>query len=447
MNIAFDVDGVLTNIEKFQLEVGSRFFQKKYHKDIVNESGYGIKEVFDCTDKQEIEFWTKKTFQYMKMVKPRTGAISTLKKLKEEGNNIFIISSRAMTSNDNILGYSMRKLIFLWLKENHIVYDDIIFCSIENSAEEKMQACLEHGIHIMVEDKKENIDKISEVIPTLCFSTRNNEDYEKENVFRVNNYDDVYTMIQYLKGHSHFQILNSAQRSCLSEADMLTYYQQLKNYYLNLPFDDALSSKKRNQCLKLLKILQPIFNKFYQPSSLNENCLSDYHGVIFAANHLHAFDPLMLTSPGIVDFTLLAKDELLTQVVGNLFKYIGAVFVDNNDPYSKQISKNELIKTILHGYNVMMFPEGTRNKTGDTLLNFKYGTVSVAQITGAPIIPCALNANYRYHSPNLFVNIGNPMYVDPQESLTDANQRLKETIMHLLMEIKENEKVSKTKVK
>ena len=113
MNIAFDIDGVLTDIEKFQLEYGSKFFQKKYKQGIVCEDGYGIKEVFSCTSLDEIEFWILNTFRYMNTVKPRDKAIETLQKLHDEGHRIIIVSSRAMTSKNNALGIFMRRMVFI----------------------------------------------------------------------------------------------------------------------------------------------------------------------------------------------------------------------------------------------------------------------------------------------------------------------------------------------
>lgn len=447
MNIAFDVDGVFTDIEKFQLKVGSEFFKKKYNKEIINENGYGIKEVFDCTDDQEIEFWVKKTFQYMKDVKPRVGTSATLKKLKKESHQIYIISSRAMCANDTLLGRIMRKLMIHWLDKNDIIYDHLIFCSVENSAEDKLNACLNNNIDIIVEDNKENINTICPEVQTLCFTTKNNKEYVNDSVILVNHFDDVYTKINELQNNSHFKILSSFERCSLKGDELVLYYQQLRNYYYNLPFDCELSKTKKRQCLRLLKILQPIFNNVYNPVYLNDRSLSSYHGVIFASNHLHAFDPLMLTSNGITDFRLLAKDELTYHKIGKLFEYIGAIFIDNDDPVSIQVSKNELIKAVLHGYNVMMFPEGTRNRTNKDLLDFKYGAVSTAQITGVPIIPCALNANYQLRSSNLFVNIGSPMYIRPEDSLEYANSKLKTEILRLLNEIKEKENNQKTKVK
>lgn len=447
MNIAFDIDGVLTDIEKFQLEYGSKFFKKKYNKEISDINGYGIKEVFNCSNEEEIKFWIKNTFKYMKIVKPRINSSTVIKKLREDGNKIFIISSRAMTSENNFLGLIMRKLVNRWLIKNNIVYDDIIFCSVENSSNDKYKACEKYKIDIMVEDKKENIDVISSKISTLCFSTRNNQNYFGKNVYRVNNMDEVYMKINEIKKRSHFHLLTSFERNNLDNEEMIKYYQNLREYYLTLPYDNSLAEKNKKNCLKTMKVLQPLFNKIYNPINLNSKTLIDYHGAIFAANHLHAFDPLMLLSSGIFDFRLLAKEELKNQKIGKLFEYIGSIFVDNNDCFSREVSKNEIIKTLLHGNNVMMFPEGTRNKTEDVLLPFRYGTVSIAQITGAPIIPCALNKNYKFNSKSLFVNIGEKMYVNPGDSLEESNEKLKNQILKLLMEIKEEEDFVKTKVK
>ncbi len=449
MKIAFDIDGVLTDIEKFQLEYGSKFFKKKYNRDVYDVNGYGIKEVFNCTNQQEIKFWIKNTFKYMNTVKPRINTDTTIKKLHKEDNQIFIISSRAKTSENSILGLLMRKLVIHWLKQNNIIYDEIIFCSVENSSTDKFNICRKYEIDIMVEDKKENIQEISKIIPTLCFATKNNQECTGKNIYRVNNYDEIYVKVNEIKQrvNNSFVVLNSKQRANLNTNEMLSYYKNLRDYYLNLPYDDLLAEEKKKNELRLIKRLQAIFNFVYNPINLNSKKLSDYHGVIFAANHLHAFDPLVLMSNGVADFRLLAKQELQQQKIGRLFEYINSIFVDKDDQFSGEIARNELIKTLLHGNNIMTFPEGTRNKTQNLLLPFRYGTVAIAQITGAPIIPCALNNDYHFRGGHLFVNIGDELYVHPTDSLTDANQRLKNEILQLLLEIKENENRVKTKIK
>lgn len=51
---------------------------------------------------------------------------------------------------------------------------------------------------------------------------------------------------------------------------------------------------------------------------------------------------------------------------------------------------NKVIEVINSGYSAIIFPEGTRSKTGE-IGEFKGGAFKVAQKTGAPIIPVALD--------------------------------------------------------
>ena len=53
----------------------------------------------------------------------------------------------------------MRKIVLEWLKENNIFYDNIIF-----SPEDKINICIENDIDLMIEDKVENINIISQKI-------------------------------------------------------------------------------------------------------------------------------------------------------------------------------------------------------------------------------------------------------------------------------------------
>lgn len=460
MNIAFDIDGVLNDIEKFQLEYGVKYFKEKYIKEyyykhgiilketdikdsdlIIDPNGYGIKEIFNCSPEEEVDFWTKYTFKFF-FENAREDVKETIKKLRLQGNKIFIVSSRALTTENSIKGKIMRTLVEKWLKREDIEYDEIIYCSIKNSDREKAEVCSKYGIDIFVEDKKENIKAISEVTNVICINNRNNKGIENPNITCVDNFKDVYKEVKKIQLNGlTFRELTREERNNLSHEELIDYYKNLKEYYLSLPFNEDLMLKYREQCRNAIKNLLFFFNAIYSPQIINKNKLPTETGVILASNHLHSFDPLLIVN--LLEekgFRLLAKEELLGKY-GNLFEYIGSIFVDNDDDFSKKESKEELIKTLLHGGNVMHFPEGTRNKKKYErfLLDFKYGTVDVAQKTGAPIIPFAVNDNYTFRSKKLFVNVGDPIYVQPDSNLTEVNEKLKDTIATLLWEIMEQE--------
>ena len=47
MKIGIDIDGVLTDIEQWQLDYGSKFYYEKYGLEIKNYKGYETNEIFD----------------------------------------------------------------------------------------------------------------------------------------------------------------------------------------------------------------------------------------------------------------------------------------------------------------------------------------------------------------------------------------------------------------
>ncbi len=66
------------------------------------------------------------------------------------------------------------------------------------------------------------------------------------------------------------------------------------------------------------------------------------------------------------------------------------------------------------------------------LLPTKFGTVSMAQKTGATIIPYGITGDYKFRSKNLMVRFGKPMKVGPNEDLEKANKKLYKEIESLL---------------
>ena len=57
---------------------------------------------------------------------------------------------------------------------------------------EKLQPCIENKIDVMIEDKASNVEKISDVIPVLCFDAPYNLSVNKDNVTRVYSWYQIY---------------------------------------------------------------------------------------------------------------------------------------------------------------------------------------------------------------------------------------------------------------
>ena len=194
MRIGIDIDGVLTDIEKWQLDYGSKFYFEKYGKEILDNEGYETTDIFKVDSKFDDEFWTEYFKEYSINVDVRKFASEVIKKLKQDGNEIYIITARGsfLSRSANVMSIEENRNIVLdWLKRNEIVYDKIIF-----SPEEKLSICLENMIDVMIEDKVDNINKISTRIPVICFHAGYNKNCIGDNNIRCYSWYDIYRKIK-----------------------------------------------------------------------------------------------------------------------------------------------------------------------------------------------------------------------------------------------------------
>lgn len=194
MRIGIDIDGVLTNIEQWQLDMGSKNIFEKYNKEIENANGYDLKEIFNIEESLDDEFWKEYLFDYAENEPARKHSNEVTNKLKEDGNEIYIITARYLTDKDDENGKRMRNIVINWLKEYNIYYDKIIF-----SPEEKLDICMENKIDLMIEDKVGNINKISKCIPVICFDARYNQECKGKNIYRCYSWYDIYAKVKNIK--------------------------------------------------------------------------------------------------------------------------------------------------------------------------------------------------------------------------------------------------------
>lgn len=189
MRIGIDIDGVLTDVEQWQLDFGGKFFSK-FNKNVINKDGYEIAEIFNVSAELDEQFWDEYLYEYVTEEPSRKFANEVIKKLKEKENEIYIITARRFTNENTEDGQKMRDIVIDWLKQQEIVYDNIIF-----APEDKLNICLENNIDIMIEDKVENIEKISTKLPVICFNAGYNKDCKNDNIYRVYNWYDIYNLI------------------------------------------------------------------------------------------------------------------------------------------------------------------------------------------------------------------------------------------------------------
>jgi len=188
----------------------------------------------------------------------------------------------------------------------------------------------------------------------------------------------------------------------------------------------------------IVRIVNPLFKIIKKYNVINQNIFPDNDGLIIIFSHKDYWDaPLIFSIMGARPIHALGKTELTKTIIGKVLGFMGAVFVDRNDPIDCKRAKEELLTLANNGRNIMIAPEGTRNKTSALLGPFiGYSAVSIAQKTGKPIVPFAISKTGKKGKQRL-IRICNPMHVGPDENLGEVNERLF-NILHIAL--LENEK-------
>jgi 1-acyl-sn-glycerol-3-phosphate acyltransferase len=119
--------------------------------------------------------------------------------------------------------------------------------------------------------------------------------------------------------------------------------------------------------------------------------LNKQQAYIFAGNHTSTLDVMIINATIWQPFSPLAKKELKKiPLLGYIFSKV-SVMVDRSSPESRRQSVDALKEVVKQNISILLFPEGTRNKTGQPpLLPFKSGAIRIALETDRPIIPLAI---------------------------------------------------------
>lgn len=185
-------------------------------------------------------------------------------------------------------------------------------------------------------------------------------------------------------------------------------------------------------------ILGPIYKFWYRPKVINADVIPKTGPILIVGNHKHVMDQcsVIVSTKRIIHY--MAKKEYFDdKKVAWFFKCTGCISV-NRSIHDKE-AKEKALNVLNNGGAIGLFPEGTRNKTDAFLLPFKFGTVSMAEKTGATIVPFGVTGDYKFRTKNLTVRFGEPFKVDGM-TLEEANKKLEQVIGDLMRENLKEEK-------
>ncbi len=127
-----------------------------------------------------------------------------------------------------------------------------------------------------------------------------------------------------------------------------------------------------------------------------------HRNYLFVANHQSYCDPpaLFITIPQ--NARLILKKELRKlPVVGTVMKLGGFVFIDRKDRGDALAGMNQAVRQLQHGDSFLVYPEGTRTRTGK-MGPFKKGPFIMALQAGVPIIPVTVSGSFEIMRPTQF---------------------------------------------
>ena len=121
---------------------------------------------------------------------------------------------------------------------------------------------------------------------------------------------------------------------------------------------------------------------------------------VIVSNHRSQLDILVNAATTPVLFKYLSKAEVTKIPVLGYFVRKGCITIDRSSRSSKNAGFSAMEKTIRDQFSVLIYPEGTRNRTQEPLKNMYNGAFRLAILTQTPILVTTLIGTDKLSNPN-----------------------------------------------
>jgi 1-acyl-sn-glycerol-3-phosphate acyltransferase len=168
---------------------------------------------------------------------------------------------------------------------------------------------------------------------------------------------------------------------------------------LFLAFRPALMRRVMYRTLKvytffLTRIWLPLL-QVYSIAEISGYDRRSMSNVIFVANHRGKLDALLLLSMLPESGVLIKPKYSRIPIYSTFVKYLDFVKADASSPAALAASLARSAKILNQGKSLLVFPEGTRAKSGK-LQAFKEFSFKVALETGRPVVPVIIHSDYPF---------------------------------------------------
>ena len=158
---------------------------------------------------------------------------------------------------------------------------------------------------------------------------------------------------------------------------------------------------------------------------------------VFVANHQSFLDPFAVYGWLPNNFKWLMKKEIRkVPFVGTACAVAGHIFVDRSNPRAALKSMDHIKAQLVDGISTVIFPEGTRTKTGE-MGRFKQGAFKIAMDLQLPVVPISMKGFFKAMPPKCFfvrpgadvsIHIGEPIDITQFSDINEAMEAVRTKI-------------------